>query len=143
MGIFSPQADLIYDINLLVQSVLVALLVLGWINSKSYKTHGTIMATATLIQIITIVTIMVPSLVLNLGALVPFEGKPGQIITIVHSTVGTIAVILGCMLSLKFLKALRNTEPLSCGVKETMYATLSLWLLSFLGGFVFYIYYYL
>ncbi|MBD3158449.1 MAG: hypothetical protein GF309_06615 [Candidatus Lokiarchaeota archaeon] len=142
MDIFSTQADLIYDINLLVQSVLVALLVLGWINNKPYKTHGTIMTTATLIQIITVVTIMIPSLVLNFGALIPFEGKTGQIITILHNNVGTIAVILGCMLSFKFLSALRNTEPLLCGVKHTMYATLSLWLLSFLGGFGFYLYYY-
>jgi len=143
MGLFSPEAALIYDINLITQAILVIMLVIGWIKKKPYRTHGIIMGIATIINLITVLTIMAPSLILNIDALIPYTGGIGQSITIVHSIVGSVVVGLGLLFAGRFMLKLRNNDPLLCGSRRLMYAALILWLYSFGGGIAFYVFYYL
>lgn len=108
MGILGTFADTIFDVNLIVQLLLVVILALGFYRRRKFATHGRIMALATLINLGAIALIMVPSLIFNFGAVIAAPLSPGVLITIAHSILGSTAIILGSLFSVRFLIATRN-----------------------------------
>lgn len=131
MGIFGNPASIIIDLNLVVQYVTLILLLFGYIKRRSLKVHGRIMSTVTLITLVTILLIMAPSFVRGFGTFEP---------TIVfHAGLGLLATLLGVTFSFRFNKALRTSQPLSCGTKNMMRLAFVLWILPILGGTYLYI----
>ena len=143
MGILGTAADTIFEINLVVQFVLILFLVYGYTKRRTFSYHGKIMALATLLNIGATATVMLPSLVTYWGVIVAAPTNPGVMITIAHSLLGSIALALGFLFSVRFLNATRNEQPLACGTRRMMLSTLTLWLLALSGGLAFYTFYYL
>ena len=87
MGILGTGASTVSDINLIVQIIIVALLAEGWVISRDKKRirlHGQLMVAAVLINAAAIALVMVPSLILGLGAITSDPFGPGPLITIAH-----------------------------------------------------------
>ncbi|MHA2005337.1 MAG: hypothetical protein ACW960_14790, partial [Candidatus Thorarchaeota archaeon] len=134
MGVLGTSADTIFEINLIVQFILIIILAIGFYQRRTFSIHGRIMALATLINLGATALVMVPSLIVNLGAIVDAPFSTGEIITILHSILGSIAVALGSLFSIRFLIATRNSQPLACGTRRMMITTLTLWILALGGG---------
>lgn len=143
MGILGTAADTIFEINLVVQFLLILFLVFGFHKRRTFVQHGRIMALATIVNVCAVALVMLPSLILNIGAIVSEPFNPGVGITIAHSIVGSIALALGLLFSIRFLIKTRNSQPLICGTRRMMYLTLALWLFALGGGLAFYAFYYL
>lgn len=146
MGILGTQADTIFDVNLIIQTVLIAALIVGYYSMKPrrlLKRHGIIMAVGTMANLAAVLAIMLPSLILNWNAVVSEPTNPGVLITLVHVVAGTIAILVASRFSLRFLLALQRSKPLMCGTRRFMYLTLATWLTSLALGYGFYIFYYL
>lgn len=142
MGIFGTSAGIIFDINLVMQLVLLIFLVAGVVLKRPRKRHGIIMASATLANLATILLIMGPSLVRNFGAIIADPLSAGAMTTIAHAMLGTITILLGLLFGFRFFSATRGSKPLACGTKRTMVVTILLWLVTLSAGLAFYIYYY-
>jgi hypothetical protein len=142
MVLFGTTAELIFDINLIIQIVLIILLIIGLTQKRTWKYHGTIMGVGTLTMLITVLLIMAPSLVANYAVLVLSPMSPGSIITMVHVFFGLIALIIGLFFTLRFLYFTFNNQPLRCGTRNQMRIQVTIWLLAFLLGLAFYIYFY-
>ncbi|MFQ5831074.1 MAG: hypothetical protein ACE5H4_00020 [Candidatus Thorarchaeota archaeon] len=146
MGILGTQADVIFDVNLIIQTLLIAVLLVGYYSMKPrrlLKRHGVIMATGTIINLAAVLSIMLPSLILNWNAVASDPTHPGVLITIVHVAFGTIAILVASRFSLRFLRSMQRNTPLMCGTRRSMYTTLASWLISMGLGYGFYIFYYL
>ncbi len=142
MGIFGTSAEIIFDINLIIQLVLVILLATGVASRRIRKRHGIIMASATLVNLTTIFLIMAPSLIRNFGTIIADPLSTGAMITVAHSIFGTTTILLGLLFGFRFLSATRGSRPLACGKRRMMILTAILWLLSLGDGIAFYVYYY-
>ncbi len=142
MVIFGTPAELIFDINLIIQFVLLALIIVGVFQKRQWKYHGTIMTIATFSTLITALSIMIPSLVINWGAIVAAPTSPGALITLVHATFGSLAILVGLFFSFRFLYKAFSKQPLICGNRTQMRIVITLWLLGFVFGLAFYLYYY-
>jgi hypothetical protein len=59
-GLFGTRAILQTDVNLLLQIVIVAILVIGYIYRRQGKKHGAIMGVATGLEIVTLIIFMGP-----------------------------------------------------------------------------------
>ncbi len=130
MGIFGNPATIIIDVNLIIQWVIFVFLLVGYLKRRELKTHGCLMVVATIINLITTLMIMAPSLVLNSSTL--------PITVYGHATVGTLAILLGLLFSFKFLVALRNSQPLECGTLRNMRIAFVLWIVPvFFGTFLY------
>ncbi|MHA2026822.1 MAG: hypothetical protein ACW98U_13065 [Candidatus Thorarchaeota archaeon] len=142
MGIFGTRADTIFEVNLLVQLVLIIILVIGVYQRRPLKRHGTIMALATLLNFGTTALIMLPSLISNWHVIVTNPFNLGVGITLAHSIGGSLALALGILFSVRFFIATRNSRPLKCGVRRVMISTFIMWIAALGGGVAFYLYYY-
>ena len=130
MGIFGNPASIIIDVNLIVQWVIFVFLLVGYLKRRELKTHGCLMVIATILNLVTTLLIMAPSLVLNLDTL-PITVLP-------HAAVGTLAILLGLLFSFKFIVAQRNSQPLACGTRRNMLITFILWIVPvFFGTFIY------
>lgn len=143
MGILGTFAETIFDVNLIVQLLLVVIMALGFYKRRRFAIHGRIMALATLINLGATALVMVPSLIINFGAIVAAPFSPGVLITIAHGILGSTAIVLGSLFSVRFLIATRNAQPLACGTRWMMISTILLWLFALVGGLAFYSFYYL
>jgi len=143
LSIFGTSAAPIYNVNLIVQVILVMMLAVGFVRRRILRQHGTIMATATALNLVATLLVMAPSLIRNFGAITSEPFTLGAGITISHSIAGSIAMFLGLLFSLRFLRAVKDSKPLACGTRRLMLVTAALWLYSLGGGLAFYAYYYL
>ncbi|MHA1902355.1 MAG: hypothetical protein ACXADL_02815 [Candidatus Thorarchaeota archaeon] len=143
MGIFGTGAETIFELNLIIQLALLVLLLIGYAKRRTFRFHGTIMATALIINMITVLTIMGPSFVLYFNLLIAAPLSPGNLITIIHVILGTIALLFGILFSIRFMLAIRRSGPLACGTRRLMQLTALLWLSSLFGGLGFFIYFYI
>lgn len=143
LGILGTTASTIYEVNLILQLVLIVFLAIGYYQKRPSKRHGTIMALATLLNLGAVFLIMLPSFIINFDAIVANPFSPGVSITIIHSVVGSVTLALGALFSLRFLIAIRNSKPLKCGTRRLMISTLLLWIIALVGGLSFFLYYYL
>jgi hypothetical protein len=130
MGLFGNPAEVIIDVNLIVQWVVFVIILLGYVKRRPLETHGRLMVIATIINLVTALLIMGPSLVLN-WALLP-------ITALAHSAVGTLAILLGLLYSYRFLIATRTGGPLACGNRRMMRIAFILWIVPvFFGTFLY------
>ena len=143
MGILGTSASTVSDINLIVQIIIIALLAEGWIISrdkKKIRLHGQLMVTAVLINAAAIALVMLPSLILNFGAITSDPLGPGPLITIAHSTIGAAAWLLGAYLS--WVWGLKPATVECFKRKGLMRPVTYLWLFAAILGVGFYVYYY-
>ena len=130
MGIFGNPASIIIDVNLIIQYVIFIFLLVGYVKRRELKTHGYLMVVALILNLVTTLLIMAPSLVLNLGTL-PITVLP-------HAAVGTLAILLGLLFTFKFLMAQRSSQPLACGTSGMMKLAFVLWIVPvFFGTFLY------
>ncbi len=135
MGIFGNAADVIIDVNLIIQWIVFVILVLGYIKRRELVTHGRLMVVATIVNLITVLLVMGPSLIVNLGVF--------PITIIGHSAIGTLAVIFGLLFSFRFLMETRRGEPLKCGSRQMMRIAFVLWIVPVFFGTFFYVTFYI
>ncbi len=143
MGILGTGASTVADINLIAQLVIIALLAEGWIISRDKKrirVHGQLMVAAVLINAAAIALVMVPSLILGLGAITSDPLGPGPLISVIHSAIGTVAWLLGAYLSWTW--GLKPATVECFKRKRLMKPVTYLWLLAAVLGVGFYVYYY-
>jgi hypothetical protein len=144
MGFLGTNASYTADINLITQIVIIALLAMGWVigrDKKKIKRHGQFMVAAVLVNAAAIALVMAPSLILGLGAITSDPIGTGPLITIIHSTMGTIAWLLGAYLS--WVWGLKPATVECFKRKRLMKPVTYLWLLAAILGIGFYIYYYI
>lgn len=131
MGIFGNSADIIVDINLIIQYVILVLLVIGYIKKKPYRSHGNLMLLTTLLTLATILTIMVPRLVMFYALYPP--------LIYIHAIIGGITIAIALLFNIRFMTALRGKQPLKCGTKNAMRIALLIWLITLFGGTLIYL----
>jgi len=131
LGIFGNAATVAADLNLIVQYVTLILLVFGYTKRRHRQTHGRIMLTVTLLTIVTTLSVMAPSLILNWRAF--------DLTMLGHAGVGIVAILLGLLFTTRFYLATRAGKPLACGTRNIMRLTFVIWLIPILGGTMFYI----
>jgi uncharacterized membrane protein YozB (DUF420 family) len=126
--------------SLIVQIVVLFLLVYGYALKRKtkFRSHGTIMAAAVVIHLITIVAIMIPSLIL---AIIPqfIVTAPLELISIIgtiHGITGIIAIILGIGLvgTWRFSKDITGCFKR----KSIMRITISVWIIALVLGIALY-----
>jgi uncharacterized membrane protein YozB (DUF420 family) len=131
MGLFGTAAPVLVDINLILQYVTLVLLVVGYIKRKPFKTHGYMMMAVLIITVGTTILVMAPRLLLTMTSF--------GILVIGHATVGTIGIVLGAVFASRFIMAIRDQKPLTCGTKRMMRIAFILWLVPILFGTVMYL----
>jgi uncharacterized membrane protein YozB (DUF420 family) len=135
MILFGSSAILLSDINLVLQYVTLVLLIAGYVKRKRRKIHGYIMLFVFLITVGTTIGIMAPAIVIA-PSFYPVQ-------TNVHVIVGTVAIIFGALFVYRFVTAIRNQKPLTCGTKNVMRIAVVLWIAQVLEGTIMYIMLYL
>ena len=102
--------------------------------------HGKTMTVATLLHIVSIAAVMVPSFAINLSLLANLSNL-GVIVTIIHACTGVFSVVSA--LFLLFLWRLAPPEKMTCYKRKWLIIpTLSTWAITLILGIIFYIYYY-
>jgi len=142
MVLFGSTAELIFDINFIIQIVLIILLIIGYSQKRTWRYHGIIMAIATITMIVTVLLIMAPSLLAQLPAILLFPTSPSSLITIVHVIFGLMAIAAGLTYTLRFLYYSTTNKPLTCGTRTQMRIQFTIWILAFVLGLSFYVYVY-
>ena len=113
----------------------------GLAKDKRLLTHGKTMAALLLLHSTAILLIMIPSFLVNFGAL-KYVSDPRVIITWIHATVGILTEALGVFLVSKWRFRPKNVA--TCATRRKfMIPTFTLWGLSAILGIVFYAIYYL
>jgi len=112
-GIFGTKASVLSDLNLLVQIVLLVILLVGFRLGKkktkaSLTMHGRFMRVLVVLNVLSILFVMGPSLLLNFGAAVDEVFVVGFPLTLVHHSIGLVAEILGLVLVFKKFGNVRN-----------------------------------
>ena len=138
LGLFGTSASVFSDLNLILQIVLLVLLLTGFILGKrktgsSLILHGRLMTVLVVLNALSILLIMGPSLFANLGAAVEEVFVVGFPLTLLHHSIGLIAEILGAVLVFKKFG----------NVRRWMRTTFLLWLVALLSGMGFYVVYFL
>ena len=134
MGFLGTRAGLPADINLTMQIIILSILITGisFAKKKNFLVHGRIQTVAVFLQTILMFTVMLPSLIVNFGVVLAELYSTGVLITIAHTILGGIAWILGVILVFKKFG----------NVRMWMRIEASVWFVSILLGFSFYINYY-
>jgi asparagine N-glycosylation enzyme membrane subunit Stt3 len=135
MILFGSSAGILVDVNLMLQYVTLVLLIIGYVKRKPFKTHGYIMLSVLIITVVTTLVIMAPRLFITFDS----YGFP----IVVHSILGTSTIILGALFASRFIIAIRNNRPLTCGTKNMMRLALILWIIPIIAGTMMYITLYL
>jgi len=136
-GLLGTPAPIASDVNLVLQIIIVIILLVGFKYGKtktasSLKTHGRIMTVVVILNAASILLVMGPVFVLYFGAVLAEPFVIGFPLTLVHHSIGIIAEILGAVLVFKKFG----------NVRMWMRLTLVLWLISWVLGVFFYIWYY-
>lgn len=137
-GLFGTSASVFSDLNLILQIMLLVLLLIGFILGKrktgsSLKFHGRLMTVLVVLNALSILLVMGPSLVIYFGAAVEEVLVIGFPLTLFHHTFGLIAEVIGAVLVFKKFG----------NVRRWMRITFTLWLVASLSGIGFYVVYYL
>lgn len=136
-SLFGTRASISRDLNLLLQFIILIILLVGVKFGKektvsSLKRHGNTMTLAVILNAVSILLVMGPSFVENLGAVLAELSQRGFPLTLVHHSFGLIAEILGIILVFKKFGT----------VRVWMRVTAAVWFVSLALGIVFYVWYY-
>lgn len=143
-GILGTKAPLLYDINFILQIVIVILVFIGYffMREKKYIRHGAIMTSAVIMHAALIIFVMGPSFIIYFGLLVSPPINFGVIVTWIHVILGIISMVLGIFIVTKW--NLRNPSAFTCTRRwKWMKPTLITWVTALILGLGFYIIYYL
>lgn len=137
-GLLGTRAPVSSDLNLILQIALLALLLAGFVlgrrkTGSSLKLHGGLMRILVILNALSILLVMVPSLVVYFGAAVEEVFVVGFPLTLLHHSIGLIAELFGAV------SAFRKFG----NVRRWMRTTFILWLVALLFGIGFYVVYYL
>ena len=134
LGFLGNSAPYPADVNLIVQISILFLLFAGAYLAKvsEFKLHGRFMISLIAIQFGAVFLWMVPSLIINLGAL--GSGGVGTAVTLLHVFAGTFALALVVAAA---------THWMENQLKWTMRVAFSAWVLVAILGIAFYAHYYL
>jgi uncharacterized membrane protein YozB (DUF420 family) len=137
-GLFGTSASVFSDLNLVLQLVLLVLLLAGFIlgrrkTGSSLKMHGRLMKVLVVLNALSILLFMGPSLLTNLGPAVDEVFTFGFPLTLFHHSIGLIAEVLGAVLVLRKFG----------NVRLWMRTTFLLWSAALLSGIGFYVVYFL
>jgi hypothetical protein len=143
MGFLGTRAATPADINLIVQLIIIALLLTGYIHkrNKKFRLHGQLMVTAVVVNGLAITLVMAPSLIFGFGAITSNPIGPGPLITIAHAVVGATAWLCGAYLS--WVWRLKPATAECFKRKKLMKPVLYTWLAAAILGVGFYIFYYI
>jgi uncharacterized membrane protein YozB (DUF420 family) len=135
-GLLGTKASISSDLNLLLQIFLLIVLLAGLRLGKkktgsSLKMHGRLMFLLVALNGLSIIFVMGPSLLFNLGAVVS-EVSGGFPLTLFHHSIGLIAEILGIVLVFKKFG----------NVRYWMRIEFVIWFISLLLGISFYLIHY-
>jgi len=135
LGFLTSASPFAADLNLLAQIIVLGILLAGAVMAKSseFKIHGRIMIAAMVFQFVAVFSWMLPSLIINFGAL--GSGGVGTAITLAHFFFGTFTLALTVSAAFHW--------KLEKELKWTMRLAFSAWLLVALLGILFYAHYYL
>jgi uncharacterized membrane protein YozB (DUF420 family) len=130
MGFLGTAAEIIFDVNLVIQWIIFVFLILGYIKKSDLRTHGVLMVLTTIVGLVTTLVIMAPALIMNWGLY--------NITILGHAAIGIIAILLGLLFSYRYLMATRSGGALDCGNRSRMRIALVLWIVPvFFGTFTY------
>lgn len=139
MGFLGTRAGIPADVNLILQIAILCLLLLGRNRAKrkNFRQHGRYMSIAVALNATSLATVMLPSLLLGLGFVLTQPSNPLSIIIMLHAALGTVSLILGFYLVLKW----RFSRPLVECLKNRrlMKPTIYLWATTATIGILLYI----
>ena len=130
MVLFGSSAPIFVDINLILQYVTLVLLVVGYIKTKPFKTHGYLMLIVLFITVFTTILVMGPRIIITFAS----YGYP----ILAHVFLGLLTIILGSLFATRFILAVRNSQPLICGTKNMMRLAFILWIFPIFAGTMMY-----
>ncbi|MHA2083616.1 MAG: hypothetical protein ACXABD_07670 [Candidatus Thorarchaeota archaeon] len=130
MGLFGTSAEILVDINLILQYTTLILLLVGYVKRKTFKNHGYTMMVVLVITVGTTVLVMAPRLLATFAVYGPF--------IFVHSAIGILSMLLGALFSFRFIVAIQNEKPLLCGTKNMMRLAFILWVGPIISGTLMY-----
>jgi len=136
---FETAATVVFDINFIVQIIIIALVIFGVTQKPDRRRHGSIMAIALIINLVSFAIVMLPQLFFKWDVLVHYNFAA---IILIHAIIGAVAISSGLIFSIRFLIFLRRKDPLNCGTKMEMRLVNLSWLVSFILGVVFYFIFY-
>lgn len=139
MVFFETAATVVFDINFIVQIIIIALVIFGVTQKPDRRRHGSIMAIALIINLVSFAIVMLPQLFFKWDVLVHYNFAA---IILIHAIIGAVAISSGLIFSIRFLIFLRRKDPLNCGTKMEMRLVNLSWLVSFILGVVFYFIFY-
>jgi hypothetical protein len=142
-GFLGTLAGVIIDFTLLLQIVILVVLVVGYKfkMDKKLRKHGMTMSAAVILHVISILTIMIPSMLKYSDLLLIDISSTPVIVTWIHATIGLLAATLGMFLVIEW--RFRPPPEMRCAKrKRLMKPLLILWILALLLGITVYIYAY-
>lgn len=143
-GIFGTNADLISDLNLILQIIILFVLLVSVMFAKrrDFRKHGSLMGLVVILNAISFFIVMGPSLIGNADLIQREFYSVGVLITLAHAVIGGLAEILGVWLVGEWL--LRSSKTMACaGRKKLMRAAVSLWFIAIISGISLYVIYYI
>ena len=131
------SADLIYDINVLLQAaiLIIILFALHRKMKRKFVLHGNLMMFALVLHLLLVFIVMIPSWLRYAGAVLSLPALGAVII--IHSVLGTAAAAMG----IAIIVAWKSTPAAKMGCmrrKRLMLPTALLWISSLVLGMVFY-----
>jgi len=139
-GIFGTGAALNVDINLMLQIVMFAIIVISLFYKKKmkFRIHGILMGIAVILHVLTFLTVMGPIFFGYFSDFVEYFSYLEIQTTWIHAIPGAIAMVMGILLV--GLWALRPSNIAACSRrKRIMDVTVLLWLVSLIFGIATYI----
>jgi uncharacterized membrane protein YozB (DUF420 family) len=139
-GIFGTGADLQVDINLTLQIITFAIIVISLVykNKNKFRTHGILMGIAVILHVLTFLTVMGPIFFGYFSDFVEYISYPEIQTTWIHAIPGAIAMVMGILLV--GLWAMKPSNIAACSRrKRLMDITVLLWLVSLIFGIATYI----
>jgi len=139
MGFLGTSAEILADLNLILQIAMLCVLLVGRSSAKGkhFGQHGRYMAVVVVLNFASIAIIMLPSLLLGLGFAETYPTNPISMITILHAGMGTVAELSGIYLVYKWRFSQSVVECMKN--KRLMNPTIILWAATALVGIVFYL----
>jgi uncharacterized membrane protein YozB (DUF420 family) len=134
MGIFNPNAPFSVDLNLLIQIIIFAILIISLVfkSKKNYAKHGTGMGIALALNTVSVLLVMVPSL-FSMQSLLQDLATSFALATASHAILGILAEILGAYLLATWISNRRDVKTCFKN-KRIMDATIFFWLIELILG---------
>jgi len=131
---------LIATATLVLEIAVFVLLIVGFIYKRKlkFRLHGTVMASAVALHLITILVVMIPSFVLAVvpDYIVPEPLLLVSLVGLIHGVFGVIAISLGVYLVAAW--GFRRNVQGCFTRKKIMLTAITLWLVALLLGFLLY-----